>query len=301
MIELTESIQESYQRSLELVGDDDPYSGSGYLGIKYLGIKDVLRAHYLIVDHFYAYGSGLGGIGPKSMDLLHSALHRQHVSYDGTQKWPTKYDVCATLFYGLIKDHPFHDANKRTAFLSLIYHLELLGLCPTISQRELENFAVDVADNNLTRLRRYQELVNRHGDKSDAEVFYISHFLRKNTRKIDKRHYTVTYRELKSILNRFGYDLRNPHGNSIDLVRIEEHRKIFGIFGKKESVGVKVLTIGFPGWTSQVDRKTIQKTRKAARLTPDKGVDSQTFFKNADPISILISAYQEPLRHLADR
>ncbi len=296
MLELTASINESYQRSLDLVGDDDPYSGPGFLGI-----KDVLKAHYLIADHFYAQGSGLGGIGPKSMDLLHSALFRQHISYGGKQKWPTKYDTCATLFYGLIKDHPFHDANKRTAFLSLVYHLETLGLCPTINQKDLENFAVDVADSNLVKFKRYKELANKCADKSDAEVFYIAHFLKKHTRSIDKRFYTVTYRELKSILNRFGYNIQNPQRNFIDLVRIKERRKIFGIFGEKESVDVKVAKIGFPSWTSQVSKGTIRTVRKATQLTHDKGVDSQTFFKDADPISILISRYQEPLRHLADR
>ena len=296
MVELTEYVQESYQRSLDLVGDNDPYSGLGYLGI-----KDVLKAHYLIADFFYAQGSGLGGIGPKSMDLLHSALFRQHIAYGGIQKWSGRYDVCATLFYGLIKNHPFHDANKRTAFLSLVYHLEMLGLYPTISPKGLENFAVNVADNGLTRFKRYKELEGRCDDKSDAEVLYISHFLKKNTRKIDKRHYTITYRELKSILNRFGYDLQNPQRNYIDLVRVKERRKILGFFGEKESVGVKLAKIGFPNWTSQVSKGTVKHIRKVTELTHDKGIDSQTFFKDADPISILISRHQEPLRHLADR
>jgi hypothetical protein len=83
-----------------------------------LGMHDVLKAHFLIADFFFAEGEGIGGVGPRDLDLLHSALYRQHVTLGGTAKWDTKFDVCATLLYGLIKDHPFHDANKRTAFLS---------------------------------------------------------------------------------------------------------------------------------------------------------------------------------------
>lgn len=296
MLELAEPIDEVYKKSLEEVGPDDPYSGPGFLGI-----RDVLKAHFLIADYFYVQGSGLGGIGPKSMDLLHSAMFRQHISFGGKPKWPSKYDVCATLFYGLIKDHPFHDANKRTAFLSLIYHLETLGLCPTIDQQELEDFAVDVADNNLIKFNRYKEMERRIRVEADAHVAYISYYLKNNTRRIDKKFYIITYRELKSILNRFGYDLQNPRGNTIDLVRVEDRRKIFGIWGEKEQVGVKVAQVGFPSWTTQVGRGAIKTVRSAANLTAKKGVDSQTFFKDADPISILISRYQEQLRHLADR
>ena len=243
----------------------------------------------------------MGGMGPKSMDLLHSALFRQHISYGGKPKWPSKYDVCATLFYGLIKDHPFHDANKRTAFLSLVYHLETLGLCPTIDQQKLEDFAVDVSDKNLSKFNRYKEMEEKIKVEADAHVTYISHYLKINTRQIDKKFYIVTYKELRSILNRFGYDLQKPRGNTIDLVRIKDRRKIFGILAEKEQIGVKVAQIGFPSWSAQVGRGAIKTVRREANLTAKKGVDSQTFFKEADPISILISRYQEPLRHLADR
>lgn len=296
MHELAPPIEAAYQQSLDLVGDNDPYAGSGCLGI-----KDVLKAHYLIADHFHNQGGSVGGLGPKSIDLLHSALYRQHISYDGTQKWSTKYDICATLFFGLIKDHPFHDANKRTAFLSLIYHLDTLNLYPTVSEKELEDLAVSIADNKLSQYRRYKELCNKFGDEDDASVNFISHFLRKNSRRIDKRHYSVTYRDLKRILNRFGFDLKNPRGNTIDVVRIKEQRNIFRIFRHKKEVDVKVSQIGFPNWTSQVGRKAINTVRSSTQLTADNGVDSQTFFKDADPVSILISKYEKPLQHLADR
>ncbi len=296
MPELVPAIEADYQRSLDLVGDADPYGGAGYLGI-----KDVIRAHYFIADYFYAQGKGLGGIGPKSMDILHSALFRQHISYNGVRKWKTKYDICATLFYGLVKDHPFYDANKRTAFLSLIYHLKTINLCPTVDQSELENFAVEVAENKLSKRRRFKEHLSQYHNYADACVHYISYFIKKKSRRLDKKYYTVAYREFNKLLNRFGYDLQNPHNNYIDVVRIEERRKILGIFGPSEKVNVRVAQVGFPNWTSQVGPGAVKTVRNAAQLTPDKGIDSQTFFKDADPISILISQYETPLRRLADR
>lgn len=296
MINFAPRIQELYLHSLETVGDDDPYAGLGCLGI-----RDVLKAHYLIADHFYSQGSGLGGIGPKSMDMLNSALYRQHITNRGVPKWPHKLDICATLFFGLIKNHPFHDANKRTAFLSLLYHLETMSLCPTVSQKDLENFSVEVADNRLDRHKRYKKLLKSEISKDDAAVRYISYYIRRNTRRVDKRYYELTYKNLQTSLNRFGYELQNPRKNFIDVVRKEERRKIFGILGEREKIDVKVTQVAFPGWNSRVSRSTVSNVRKATGLTPDKGVDSQTFFKDADPLSILISKYQDPLRRLADR
>ncbi len=113
MDHLPADLRTEYERWTRLIGDDDPY-----LGPWCVGIHDVLRAHFLIIEHFWENeGEGVGGVGPKDLNLLHSALSRQSVGYGGRQKWDERLQVCATLFYGLVLDHAFHDANKRTAFL----------------------------------------------------------------------------------------------------------------------------------------------------------------------------------------
>jgi hypothetical protein len=94
-------IRNEYLRWVEIIGEDDPYAGPDSLGI-----HDVLKAHFLIADFFYAMGEGLGGIGPRDPTLLHSALYRQHIAFQGSSKWDNQYDVAATLLFGLIKDHP---------------------------------------------------------------------------------------------------------------------------------------------------------------------------------------------------
>ena len=94
---------------------------------------DVLRVHFTIVDTFYGKREGLGGIGPKSVHLLISAVGRQHTSCPGDRV----EDMVATLLYGLVLNHPFHDANKRTAFLSSMLFLYSNGLVPTINEKQL--------------------------------------------------------------------------------------------------------------------------------------------------------------------
>ena len=106
-----QQVADEYARWCEKVGEHDPYAGENTVGI-----HEVLRAHFLIVDHFMHHTNleGIGGVGPRDIDMLHSALHRQFSGFGGIDKWKTNYELMATVFFGLIKGHPFFDANKRT-------------------------------------------------------------------------------------------------------------------------------------------------------------------------------------------
>lgn len=290
---LSPEVQAEYDRWICIVGTDDPYAGPTTLGI-----HEVLRAHFLIADFFLAEGEGIGGFGPRDANLLHSALYRQHVTIGGQLKWKDKFEICATLMYGLIMDHPFHDANKRTAFLSTLHYLYKHGRTPTVSHRDFEDFTVDVAEHKLDKYVRYREY--QKDGKGEPECRFISHYLRSKTRELDKRTYFVTYRDLKRILNSFGYDLENESGNYIDVVRVSEERAGF-LFRTTKIVRKKVAQIGFPGWTKQVRAGAIDTVRKETGLTAERGVDSQAFFNGVEPLQKLIAHYEEPLRRLANR
>ncbi len=261
-----------------------------------LSLKDVLRAHYLIGDFFYSEGFGMGGLGPRDMGLLQSAVHRQHVGYGGKLKWEDKFHVCATLLFGLVKDHPFHDANKRTAMLASMHHLARQKRTPTVTHLELENFVVDIAENRLSKYTRFQEFISE--GVADPEVHMIAFYLRRHTRQIDNRQYTITYWDLRRILNRFGFEMQNPSNNSIDVVRLEEVRRFFHTRIEKRFV----TRIRFPSWTKQVDANTLNRVREATGLTyKENGIDSKDFFFGTEEVRLLIAHYQEPLRRLADR
>lgn len=286
-------VEDEYHRWMRDVGAEDPYAHDGLPGL-----HDVLRAHFLIVDYFYGQQSGLGGIGPKNMDLLHSALYRPFVSLGGVEKWQSNFEKAATQIFGIITDHAFHDANKRTGLLTLLLFLNNCGRIPTIGQKALEDFAVDIADGKLNKYPRFRDLVKSR--RQDAEVLFIADFLERKSRKVDRTTRSITFRELDQILRRFGYKLDSPSGNFIELIRVKERRKIFG-WGSKEKIDVKVLQIGFPGWKKQVSVGDVRAIRKAAKLTPADGFDSQTFYQGADPVQSLIAEYHRPLERLAFR
>lgn len=287
---LCDEIRSEYDRWLIAAGEDI------YASPTTLGMHEVLRAHFLVANYFYLEGEGLGGIGPMSMDLLHSTIYRQHVGMAATRKWTDRFDICATLIFGIVKNHAFQDANKRTAFLSALLFLKKFNRTPDVPHKEFEDFFVDIADDKLSKYRRYKELVKKKD--SDPEVRMISYYLRSKTREIDKKFYSITYRELKRILRKFDCDIDNPLGNHIDVYKNFEVPRLF----RSPKIETRrVAQIGFPSWGKQVGLGAISTVREACGLTPEFGVDSQVFYKGVDDLESLIAHYEEPLRSLAYR
>lgn len=289
---LEPDLQVEYHRCLNNLGRNEPKI------VGALTAEEVLRAHFLIANQFVLEGEGIGGIGPKSPELLESAVWRQFTTFGSKTKWSNNFELCATLFFGLIKNHPFHDANKRTAFLSALLHLRKNGFCVSVPEKEFEDLTVEVAENNLGKYSRYREM--KKSNSSDPEVHFISWYLRKNTRRIDKENYAITYRELQTILHRFDCSLENPNNNHIDVMKKVSKRTLFG-FGRPVTEWVKVAQIGFPRWTDQVGPQAVKTVRKATSLDYESGVDSAAFYKGLDTTQSLITSYHEALRSLAYR
>lgn len=286
-----------YERSL-----DDVHSFEEQLSGNDLSAREVLRAHFCLCEFFSDEHEGLGGVGLKDSGLLTSALSRQFVGFGGQSKWTTIHDKAATLLYGLVMNHPFHDANKRTAYLSTIHYLFTNGFSITVTEKTLEDLTVLVANRGLSKFRRYKQLKKR---SSDPEVEFLSHYLRQNTRKIDKQQYIVTYRELDRILQRYDAHLENPKNNSIDLMQWQEVEvRVGGLFNrrmKKQKELRRVCSLGFPGWSKQVGKGRLKHVRQELGLTAANGVDSQSFFNGVDDMRVLMGMYEGALRRLAFR
>ena len=293
LLELEPQVKNEYDRFLS---DCEPI---GRLTRPCLSVDDVLRAHFLIANHFYLLGEGIGGIGPKSIPLLESAVYRQAISLVGTLKWDRIFDITATLFYGIIKDHAFHDANKRTAFLTALFQLYENGFCPTVHEKIFEDFTVDVAEDRLSKYARYKELKAK--DIPDPEVRFISKWFQDNTRRVDNKKRSITFRELEVILRRYEFHLENPDNNHIELIRYDKPKRSIFNFGRKDDIRVRMGTIGFPGWSREVSRSTLKHVRDTAGISAKDGVDSAAFFDGVDPMQSLIATYNEPLMRLAYR
>jgi len=249
----------------------------------------------MLAQYFGALKEGIGGVGPKSLHLLQSAVSRQMVGLEGQYKWRDLFEVSATLFFGLIKNHPFHDANKRTALLTALYQLQCHGRIVSSAQKEFEDLAVRVAEGRLDVYPGFRDQRNR----ADAEVLFVAAFFRRKTRDIDKREFKVTYRQLAQILNRHGFQFGDSHDNRIDIVKEIQEKKLFGL--KRQTVLKRVATMGFRDWGTDVSMKDLRAVRLATGLIPEKGYDTTVLTQNLNPMETLIAEYAAPLRRLAKK
>ena len=76
-----------------------------------------------------------GGVGVRDAGLLDSALARpqNRFGYDPSVDLPT---LAAAYAFGLARNHPFVDGNKRTAFVAAEVFLDLNGMTVTASDEQ---------------------------------------------------------------------------------------------------------------------------------------------------------------------
>jgi death-on-curing protein len=68
-----------------------------------------------------------GASGIRDEGLLDSALGKPPNLYAYGNPSPNHFDLAASYAFGLVKNHPFLDGNKRTAFVTCILFLHLNG------------------------------------------------------------------------------------------------------------------------------------------------------------------------------
>jgi len=288
-------LRDEYHRWRELMLDTTARLDSSSL----VGTDDVLRAHFLLCDHFLRLDVPVFTPGPRDPHLLASAIGRQSAEFGGVRKWTSDHDKVGTLFYGLVKNHPFHDGNKRTALLVALLHLRRLDLVPTVRHTELETLAIRTASGLL---RQYAQFKTKQADP-DSEVWFLGRWFHRNTRRLNKRQYLVTFRQLDGILKRFGFELAHPKSAYIDVVT-REHRNRGWIPWRRAEPAVRtVCQVAFPGWTKQVNKNTLARIRKATGLTDadNRAVDADVFFRGAEPLKALIDEYEGPLKRLRNK
>ncbi|MFT8323739.1 MAG: type II toxin-antitoxin system death-on-curing family toxin [Bacillus sp. (in: firmicutes)] len=85
-------------------------------------------------------------IGIKEPNLLDSAINRPKQSAFGEDAYKTVFEKSAALFQSLAQNHPFYNANKRTAYAALKVFLLQNGYSIEAKQQEKEDFTVKISD-----------------------------------------------------------------------------------------------------------------------------------------------------------
>lgn len=101
--------------------------------------KQILMLHSQLIQQ-----TG-GSDGVRDDGLLESAIETPFQSFGGKDLYPTIQSKAARLGYGLIKNHPMIDGNKRTGAHAMLVFLALNGIELQYTQRELYSIILDIA------------------------------------------------------------------------------------------------------------------------------------------------------------
>ncbi len=113
---------------------------------KFLTDAEIIAVNQYVIEAF----SPGEQIGVQFPHMLDSAMNRPKQSAFRQDAYNTIFQKAAALFESLAQNHAFHNANKRTAFLSLLQFLSYNGYVFVIDQKQAEDFVVDVVNRNYT-------------------------------------------------------------------------------------------------------------------------------------------------------
>ena len=115
----------------------------------FLSLPTVLQIHDVLIERFG------GSFGLRDAGLLGSALASPQASFSGQRLNVSFAEMAASYLIGLVRNHPFIDGNKRTAYAVTATFLRLnglrLGLQKPLSQAEKFELVLGVAEGRLSK------------------------------------------------------------------------------------------------------------------------------------------------------
>lgn len=107
-------------------------------------MRKISKAQVLLVHERLLNQSG-GSTGIRDEGLLESALAAPYQEFAGISNYPTIEEKAARLGFGIIKNHPFIDGNKRTGAHIMLLLLCINGINLDYTQEELIEIILQVA------------------------------------------------------------------------------------------------------------------------------------------------------------
>lgn len=112
--------------------------------LKTLNTQQVIQMH----DDLVAATGGTGGV--RDQGLLNSALSAPFQTFGGIPLYLSLQEQAARLCYGIAKNHPFIDGNKRTAIHTMLVFLVLNEVRLSYDDDELFEAIVGLADGGVS-------------------------------------------------------------------------------------------------------------------------------------------------------
>ena len=91
-----------------------------------------------------------GSSGVRDMGMLESAVGRPFATFGGEDLYPDIFMKAGAFIQSIVKNHPFIDGNKRTAFSGTIAFLLANGVFVSMNTNQTVDFMLKVANENIS-------------------------------------------------------------------------------------------------------------------------------------------------------
>lgn len=107
--------------------------------MKMLSKRQILLLHSMLV----AQSGGMDGL--RDEGLLDAAINMPLQTFGGQELYPTILEKAARLGYGLIRNHPFLDGNKRIGTHAMLVFLDINNITLSYEDEDLISTILHVA------------------------------------------------------------------------------------------------------------------------------------------------------------
>ena len=121
----------------------------------FLTLDEILALHEEQVRQFG------GSHGVRDLGQLASAIGSVEATFGGEFLHASLLEMAAAYLYGICKNHPFIDGNKRTATASALVFLEMNGIEIDAGESDFYDLVIGIAEGRIT--------------KSEIAVFFQRH------------------------------------------------------------------------------------------------------------------------------
>jgi death-on-curing family protein len=267
-----------------------------------LTTEEILELHTILCDNYKLLPEmePVSPPGVKNQTMLESAVSRQLVGSADYYKYPDVYSNCATLVFGLVKNHSFHNGNKRIGFLAMLKHLYVNGnvLSPNVQHREIFELLRCLADKSL---KSHAEIYFKHFFKTykriewsdDLQIRYLSSWLRSSTehKNTKIKRSSLSVNELERLLKAKNLSTKFS-GKYLTVVRPNSFFQ--EILWKKPYKKEYLIKDG-----RNVSLNHIEQIRRDFEISFADGVDNSSFYNGEDFLSREIVAYKKIIYKLA--
>ena len=126
--------------------------------MKKLDAAQVLYLHNLMC-------SATGGLpGIRDLAGLESAIYHAYASFEKKDLYKSLEEKAARQAYGIIRNHPFIDGNKRTGLFVMLVFLEINNIKLNFKQSELVYLGTCIADGSVNP-KQITEWILKHKKK----------------------------------------------------------------------------------------------------------------------------------------